>query len=294
MRKNASNQVHGRAQIADFLCPDNGIRGKQQRMGVKPKDHMKENIKAMRANQDRIREEKEMDEYKKQQGNEVYKLSQFRDVGAKVFDCFDEQENRDRGDIEFLSKGQSERRREDLMIQRRADRAELEAKMEEAKYYAGRPTTPRKNVVPKSDEVARLAPRSNTDFVRDNKYKAQLMAPTKKEEKAAPSKHSEYGRVPNYIQQRNAVWEEEKEEIRRRAPDPNCPKGMALMPEEERLNTLEVLEQNREEALRQLGKLPFVIEVPSALKKKNDLEIKLKEIESAMALFSKPKVYIRI
>lgn len=32
---------HQRAQIADFICPDDGHRGRMTRLGKQPKDHMK-------------------------------------------------------------------------------------------------------------------------------------------------------------------------------------------------------------------------------------------------------------
>ena len=44
--------------------------------------------------------------------------------------------------------------------------------------------------------------------------------------------------------------------------------------------------------MKQLTKLPFILETPTAKRKHAALEAKLKEIESAVALFSKTKVYI--
>ena len=103
-----------------------------------------------------------------------------------------------------------------------------------------------------------------------------------------------YGKVPDYLQQRNAQWEEEKEERKRRAPDPNCPPGMKLMPESERLETLEVLHQSKTEAMKQLQAMPFVIETPSLKRKQSQLEDKLREIEHAIGLFSKTKVFVHL
>ena len=64
------------------------------------------------------------------------------------------------------------------------------------------------------------------------------------------------------------------------------------MPEHERLHTLGVLTQSREEALNQLQRLPFVIETPSMKRKQETLETKLREIDRAMSIFSKDKVYV--
>jgi hypothetical protein len=170
---------------------------------------------------------------------------------------------------------------------------ELERKLAEARAISEQPLTPRKSSVPKATETAKLAPRSNADFIERNRVKALAMVPRQRAEKYEEDAiHEEYGRVPSYLEQRKAKWEEEKEEARRRAPDPNCPPGMTLMPEEERLNTLEVLHKSRQEAMRQLQALPFVLETPSLKRKQAMLEEKLREIDSAVAIFSKQKVFV--
>jgi hypothetical protein len=60
------------------------------------------------------------------------------------------------------------------------------------------------------------------------------------------------------------------------------------------LNTLQVLAESRSEALNQLQRMPFVIETPSLRKKQEALENKLREIEQALSIFSKPKVYVAL
>lgn len=223
-------------------------------------------------------------------------MNQFKDVASRVYEST-ENENRRRGSFEgkeFLSRGVSEKRREELARENRNARIELENKMEEAKYYADRPTTPRKANVPRANELNRLAPHSHADYVNRNKVKAITMVANKKEVAEQPTKHAEFGRVPEYIEERKAKLAEQQEEMRRRMPDPNCPKGMCVMPEEERVNTLEVLQQSKVEAMNQLRKMPFVVETPSQRKRQEQLETKLREIDSALAIFSKPKVYIAL
>lgn len=53
------HQVHGRSQIADFLCPDNGYRGQLKRQGKEVRDHMKENRVGLKEQQQRLRDKKE-------------------------------------------------------------------------------------------------------------------------------------------------------------------------------------------------------------------------------------------
>ena len=90
---------------------------------------MKENLKDLRITQMKQREKKEEES---RAPKELYKLSQFRNVPSKLYEG---QENNyvsprsPRG--EFLSRGQAEKRREELAVQRRAIRQELEEKLEE-------------------------------------------------------------------------------------------------------------------------------------------------------------------
>lgn len=280
-----------RDTISNFICPDNGYRGKQARQGVQPKDHMKENMRELKQSQAVMREKKEE---AARPAKELYKLSQFKDVGSKLYEAPERLTTR-RPSLdhkEFLSKGVSEKRREELALESRAQRIELDKKMDEAKHYADLPTTPRKQSVPKSTDVAALAPPSNANFVSRNKVKAMTMIPARKESTDEPHRHEEYGRVPEYLEERKAQWADQEEEVRRKKPDPNCPPGMCLMPEDERVSTLETLMRSKEEALVQLRKLPFVVETPTMKKRQEYLDNKLREIDQAMAIFSKSKVYV--
>ena len=105
-------------------------------------------------------------------------------------------------------------------------------------------------------------------------------------------KHKHYGQVPAYILTRKEQWA--KEELTRRAnlPDPACPRGMKLMVEADRVETLKVLRESQEEAQKQLSSLPLHVETPGQVRKKNLLEAKMKEIEDAILIFDRPKVFI--
>jgi hypothetical protein len=329
---------HGRSQIADFICPDNGYRGLQKRQGINPKDHMKENRLMLRQAQAKMREDREE---AARVPKDLYKLQQFRDIKPRLYDIsnkgasrsggggvglstmsrgssnsradhddYGDEENQEDGNydlgyendsndncgnVAFVRKGMDAKRREDLKLMNLEARKELEAKMEDARWIADRPETPRKGPTPKSSEVAKLAPRSNADFISRNRAKALTLMPPKLSDKSSTTDlHEEFGKVPEYLEERKAKWAKEKEELKKRMPDPSCPKGMTLMPEEERLSTLEVLKASKEEATKQLAKMPFVIETPTLKKRHSELEAKLREIENAIALFSKTKVYIAL
>lgn len=323
---------YGRSAIADFICPDNGFRGQQKRQGFEPKDHMKENRAMLRQQQVKMREDR-VDASRPHK--ELYKLQQFRDVKPRLYDISnksgkgpettapsssrsngggddsyyaDPNEDNYGGNTSndfteeeisrshFVRKGADARRREELKLVSQDARKELEAKIEDARWIANRPDTPRKGPTPKSNELGVLAPRGQSDFITRNRAKALTLVPPKMAERN-PSRgdlHEEFGKVPEYLEERKAKWAKEKEDMKKRMPDPSCPPGMTLMPEEERLSTLEVLKGSKEEASKQLAKMPFVIETPSLKKRHSELEAKLREIENAIALFSKTKVYIAL
>ena len=73
-----------------------------------------------------------------------------------------------------------------------------------------------------------------------------------------------------------------------------CPPGTKLMSEEERQDTLSHLGKGREEMLTALNKLPISSNTPGIMRRQAEYEKKLKEIESAIRTFSKPKVYVQI
>jgi hypothetical protein len=262
---------------------------------------MKENRMDIRAVEEKNRYTREEETLNSQK--QLYKLSQFRDTETRVYEKPNEDLYGDRyarrkslsalGDDEeqpkILFRGASDARREDQALKNRLQRLEFEQKVQEE-----RPLTPRKTNVPKSQETAKLNPRNNTDFLSRNRVKAQSMLPPDEKKEIVYEKHRNFGNVPNYIENRKAKWQEQKDEIERSRPDPNCPRGMKLMPEEERKSTLQVLESSRIEAHKQLNNMPFIVETPSAKKKVAELEAKLREIENAISLFSKPKVYIAI
>lgn len=60
------------------------------------------------------------------------------------------------------------------------------------------------------------------------------------------------------------------------------PDGMRIMGDDERTETLSVLETNKEEVESALSKLPFVVKTPSQVRLKNQLERRLHEIEEAV------------
>ena len=71
------------------------------------------------------------------------------------------------------------------------------------------------------------------------------------------------------------------------------PEGMRILPEEERLATMDILKTNRDDVEGKLQSMPFIVETPSQITFKANLENRLKEIEEAERLFSRPVVYVK-
>jgi hypothetical protein len=287
--------------MGDLITPVNGYRGALTKKGVQPKNHMKDNVKDMRMKQLRLKQEKDDKDQQEVQARSLYKLPQFQNVESRLYNkpssarSDDDDSENDGRTSNFLTKGQSGLRREQLANQSMMARLQLEDKLEADRAGNEKPSTPRKPSVPRSNELAQLPGASNADFIQRNKLNAITMPSTKRNsfsEMESTEKHEEFGKVPQYLEDRKAKWAAEQEEKKRRMPDPDCPPGMCLMPESERQDTLRTLEESREEALSQLRRLPFVIETITLKKKQENLENKLREIDRALSIFSKPKVYI--
>jgi len=67
---------------------------------------------------------------------------------------------------------------------------------------------------------------------------------------------------------------------------------MMLLPEEERVKTLDLLKQNLAKVISELASFPLSITTPSRQRRKQELETQVDEIEQAIDMFSRKKVLI--
>jgi hypothetical protein len=137
--------------------------------------------------------------------------------------------------------------------------------------------------------------KEHVDFVNSNAWEVIKKSPPKladDESIRQRPRHSSFGRIPKYLLERKEQWAQEEEERRQNAPDPDCPPGMVLLEEEERLRTLQVLGTSLEEARLRMNRLPLRVETLSQIRRKNELERKLREIEDAIKVFDRTKVYV--
>jgi hypothetical protein len=92
---------------------------------------------------------------------------------------------------------------------------------------------------------------------------------------------------------RKAELEQEAARKQRELEEADVPAGMMLLPEEERLSTLRQLAVTKAAVEKDLCRLPFVVETPSQIRHKTNLENRLTEVEEAIKVFSRKKVYVR-
>jgi hypothetical protein len=125
-----SSHHHQRAAIADFICPDDGYRGKQSRLGHQPKNHMKDNVRDLRHLEAKLKEDREESN---RNTAEPFKLSQFRDVSSRVYNNIDNEDKELANNGDFLAKGLSDKRRDELAARKRLERLEHEAKLDQSR-----------------------------------------------------------------------------------------------------------------------------------------------------------------
>ncbi|XP_060248053.1 enkurin domain-containing protein 1 isoform X2 [Meriones unguiculatus] len=102
------------------------------------------------------------------------------------------------------------------------------------------------------------------------------------------------GHVPHYLLERRDLWRREAEARQHSQPDPAMPPGHTLMPESQRLETLNNLLQSQSQLLRELVLLPAGADTLRAQGHRAELDRKLVQIEEAIKIFSRPKVFVKM
>ena len=153
----------------------------------------------------------------------------------------------------------------------------------------------RKDDIPKLDDVPLILPKINKNYVLENiQLITENKIPQKKiNETIVDNKHRNYGKIPEYIKKYEMERELQKEELKRRKEEMTYPKGTKLLTEEERVNTLSELLKAQKDLNTQLEKMPITTRTLAVKNKKEELIRKLDEIEKAIELFSKKKVFVK-
>ncbi|XP_038133176.1 enkurin domain-containing protein 1 isoform X2 [Cyprinodon tularosa] len=171
---------------------------------------------------------------------------------------------------------------------------------------AGSPTLPRPSTVAlqrsassSSTQDHDLMVRGQTiDFVKHNARAAgktnlrRSQSLTNLKDKPVPS--AVKGQVPLYLEERKQQWRKEEEERKRNAPDPSIPAGHSLMPESERQEKLKSLKDTHRSLVTELLSLPLKTDSLSVRTRRAQLDYTLSEIEEAIKIFSRDKVYVKL
>ena len=105
-------------------------------------------------------------------------------------------------------------------------------------------------------------------------------------------RHSSYGKTPAYITNRRAKIEREEQERQYREQNAPPAPGLVLMDESERLETMQILEENERIERDKLANIPFAMNAARAARLREAIEFRLKEIEDAKEIFSKDRVFV--
>ncbi|XP_074008331.1 enkurin domain-containing protein 1 isoform X2 [Numenius arquata] len=139
---------------------------------------------------------------------------------------------------------------------------------------------------------ARNAKRASLRRSQSLQALAELLEQKQREQEEYNAKQK--GHVPQYLLERKELWRRQMEERLRNLPDPDTPPGHTMMPESQRLETLGNLKQSQEQLIKDLVMLPMRTDTLSMQKRQVELERKLSQIEEAIKIFSRPKVFIKL
>ncbi|XP_053126881.1 enkurin domain-containing protein 1 [Hemicordylus capensis] len=139
---------------------------------------------------------------------------------------------------------------------------------------------------------AQNAKRAQLQRSRSLQSLAEVLEQKRKEQEEYNAKQK--GQVPRYLVERKDHWRKEAEQRQHDVPDPTMPPGHAKMPESQRLETLRNLKQTQEQLLKDLVLLPVRTDTLSIKNRRAGLEKKLSQIEEALKIFSRPKVFIKL
>lgn len=159
-----------------------------------------------------------------------------------------------------------------------------------ARFVRKDPVAP-KPAVPRASDAPVLAPHGPKDHITSN-VRAVVLAEVAAPAPPSPTKHGAYGTVPAYLRARQRSWAAEAEEQRLAAENADVPKGMRLMTEAEKAESITLLEASIADARAELSKFKLRVEIPSHIKRRAELEASMTKMEGAMAVFRRPRVFV--
>eukprot|EP01084_Bolivina_argentea_P252740 424314_1 len=272
-----------KSSIISFLLNEDSdnYRRQLESKGIKPKNHHKQNLKNISNIQELAKQQKE--NKIKQANIKPKKAAKYLKIDSKLKQTLSSNPSTSIShdtNTNFIKKNMCTIK----------SQSSLNASMAKNRIH-----TQRKPAIPKQQKLNTFKHEEveEKDFVTLNKNKLQDQTIKNANNNAIRFVNKkDYGKVPDYIIQRKleAVELEQKkmeEEEARKIPD-----GMRIMTEEERSETLKLLQQNKLKLIDSIKMLPLVIETPSMKKYESNLNKQLTEIEKTIIIFQKPTVFV--
>ena len=265
-----------KSEVASLISPIDGYRGILKKKGLKPRDHIKENTKKIIETQ----KEFKMKEKSWNSNAKIRKLKQFKGVNSRVYNYS---------------------KRPQTSIGAKSQTSKEKVRMESPDPF-------NENINTENIQTNEL-PGKEQNFIKKNIIKAWKRKEVNELER--PKTASEYGtetykreniephipnkgKVPSYLINRKKEWRIEEENKQKEIEQRKNPPGTKLLPEAERLTTLDQLLASRTEMINTLETLPITLRTMALRNRKSELESKLKETDWAISLFSRENVYIPI
>jgi hypothetical protein len=291
-----------------------------RRQGLKPKDHAKEN---MRMVSEMSRKRLEQAASGRPTTPELFKMERFKHTESTLRQQIEtgEWQRPQTADTaltvrEFMRKGDGARRNELVRASTASgvrpgsarsatSLSTADVPRERQRPQSAKPPVPRREEVRAREAALRRAAQEapSPDHLRRNALSAirgeARGSPAKRADVASaastPERHGSYGRVPPYLLQRKQELLQQKQAVQERLLDhpTDCPEGMRLMRDDERKGTLVRLRESRLGILRELSGLPFLVHTPSMQASKTDMERRLGEVEKAIALYARPRIFVK-
>ena len=177
-----------------------------------------------------------------------------------------------------------------------ATREELKLDLERLEESGGEEEKVSRNLpVVKGISVDYVHANKDSASVVGKKNRSRYMETSGRNSSAAssvPVKHRA-GNVPKYLRKRKEEWREEEERKEREKPDPDCPPGHDLLPEEDRVATLAGLNDRFAELLQESNMFPVRSDTLRVRKRRKEIEAELNQLEEAIRTYSRPKVYVK-
>ena len=185
------------SQVSTFLHPVNGFRGGQEKHGITPKNHMQQNLKALREKEQDNKLKKEKESIKK----EDFKLAKYKEVESKVKNIKEQDYTPENPVNEnFLRSGASRER----VVEQNLKKKEIASEVKREKEILSsekKPPIPRKEELLEQSLVSQN--RESKNYIVQNATKDLKSIAKKGENKLAKQKDPEefekpedFGKVP--------------------------------------------------------------------------------------------------